>query len=277
MHHAVLRKQGQLLAVARIPDIAADSDGGDRRVELHDLLQDRCADARARRIAPRKQVVPAVQDHQFPARRYGQVEKDIVIKSPQRERRGRRGQCYDRRNTVQRALGPFKDEHSRACLRIDAHHHVGQVVPAADLAGDHRRDPAPERHGPCHTEAATAVAKAFDGAGIGPKDLSLVELQDNTVYYELAFPEDWGLCEPGEAEHLLEKGETTPTGRLPINPSGGFQSFGEATTAQGLFQICELGWQLRGEAGERQVPDAKVGLGQTLGLGGNATAVVLKR
>jgi acetyl-CoA acetyltransferase len=127
-----------------------------------------------------------------------------------------------------------------------------------------------------HSEAALAVEKALKSAGIGPKDLDFVELQDNTVYYELSFPEEWGLCEPGEAEHLLEAGETTPTGKLPINPSGGFQSFGEATTAQGIFQVCELGWQLRGEAGGRQVPDAKIGLAQTIGLGGNGTAVVLK-
>ncbi len=128
-----------------------------------------------------------------------------------------------------------------------------------------------------HSEAAAAVAKAFDVAGIGPTDLDLVELQDNTVYYELSFPEEWGLCEPGQAEWLLERGETLPTGKLPINPSGGFLSFGEATTAQGLFQICEVGWQLRGEAGGRQVPGAKVGLAQTLGLGGNGTGVILKR
>jgi len=104
-----------------------------------------------------------------------------------------------------------------------------------------------------------------------------VELQDNTVYYELAFPEEWGLCEPGQAESLMEAGETLPGGRLPINPSGGFLCFGEATTAMGVFQVCELAWQLRGEAGPRQVPNAKLGLGQTLGLGGNASAVVLKR
>ncbi len=128
-----------------------------------------------------------------------------------------------------------------------------------------------------HSEAAIAVRKAFEQAGAGPEDVSLVELQDNTVYYELAFPEDWGLCKPGEAEHLLERGETLPTGRLPINPSGGFLSFGEATTAMGVFQVCELTWQLRGDAGPRQVPDAKLALGQTLGLGGNGTAVVLKR
>ena len=80
-----------------------------------------------------------------------------------------------------------------------------------------------------------------------------------------------------EAERLVEKGETLPTGKLPINPSGGFLSFGEATTAMGVFQVCELTWQLRGETGARQVPDAKLGLGQTLGLGGNGTAVVLKK
>ena len=97
------------------------------------------------------------------------------------------------------------------------------------------------------------------------------------MYYELAFPEDWGLCQPGEAEQLLEKGETLPTGKMPINASGGFLCFGEATTAMGVFQVCELTWQLRGAAGARQVPEAGLGLAQTLGLGGNATAVVLKR
>ena len=128
-----------------------------------------------------------------------------------------------------------------------------------------------------HSEAAAAVKKAMDKAGIGPDGIDLVELQDNTVYYELSFPEEWGFCKPGEAEHLLESGQTLPNGRLPINPSGGFISFGEATTAQGLFQICELGWQLRGEAGGRQVEGAKVGLAQTLGLGGNGSATILKR
>ena len=63
---------------------------------------------------------------------------------------------------------------------------------------------------------------------------------------------------------------------MPINPSGGFVSFGEATTAMGVFQIVELTWQLRGQSGGRQVPGARVGLAQTNGLGGNATAAILK-
>lgn len=128
-----------------------------------------------------------------------------------------------------------------------------------------------------HSEAQHAVKKAFEQAAVAPEDVSLTELQDNTVYYELAFPEEWGLCKPGEAESLLEAGETAPNGRMPINPSGGFVSFGEATTAMGVFQACELTWQLRGESGGRQVEGAKVGLAQTLGLGGNATAMILKR
>jgi len=128
-----------------------------------------------------------------------------------------------------------------------------------------------------HSEAKACVSRALTDAGVSPRDLDLVELQDNTVYYELAFPEEWGLCEPGEAESLVERGETMPGGRLPVNPSGGFLCFGEATTAMGVFQVCELAWQLRGESGARQVPDAKLALAQTLGLGGNASAVVLRR
>ncbi len=134
--------------------------------------------------------------------------------------------------------------------------------------------PGPKAH---HSEVTSAVKKSFEAAGIGPKEIDVVELQDNTVYYELAFPEEWGLCEPGQAEWLVERGETAPTGSLPINPSGGFLSFGEATTAMGIWEVCELVWQLRGEAGARQVPEAKVGLGQTIGLGGNGTAVILKQ
>lgn len=128
-----------------------------------------------------------------------------------------------------------------------------------------------------HSDAKLAVEKALHAAGVSQKDVDFIELQDNTVYYELAFPEEWGFCRPGEAERLVEAGETMPTGKLPINPSGGFLCFGEATTAQGLFQLCEMTRQLRGQAGARQVPNAKVGLAQTLGLGGNATAVILKR
>jgi acetyl-CoA acetyltransferase len=122
-----------------------------------------------------------------------------------------------------------------------------------------------------------AVAIALGRAGIGPSEVELVELQDNTVWQELEFPELWGLVEPGQSEWMLRRGDTSIGGRLPINMSGGFLSFGEATTVMGLFQVYELVRQLRGESGARQAGSPKVALGQTRGLGGNGAAVVLKR
>ncbi len=127
-----------------------------------------------------------------------------------------------------------------------------------------------------HTEVYGAVKKAFGQAGVEPKDVDFIELQDNVVTYELLFPEEWGFLEPGEADHLLRKGEMSPTGRLPVNPSGGFNTFGDATTAMGIFEVCEAVWQLRGAKGATQVPNAKVGLTQLLGLGGNGSCCILK-
>jgi len=129
---------------------------------------------------------------------------------------------------------------------------------------------------PFTSEVTLAVRRAFELAGMGPTEIDFVELQDNSVGQELFMPEAWGLAEPGECDRLVEADETYPGGRLPINPSGGFQSFGEATTAMGLFQVAQATWQLRGEAGPRQVQGAKTCLLQTLGLGGNGTAIILK-
>jgi len=75
---------------------------------------------------------------------------------------------------------------------------------------------------------------------------------------------------------MIGHDELGVNGKLPVIPSGDFASFGEATTAMGLFQVCEIVWQLRGEAGARQVKDAKVGLGATQGLGANSAATILK-
>ena len=96
-----------------------------------------------------------------------------------------------------------------------------------------------------------------------PGDLDMVELQDNTVFYELAFPEDWGLCQPGEAERLVEKGETPPDGPASHQPPAAAFSPSERRPRQlGVFQVCELTWQLRGEAGAPgRSPNAKSGLG----------------
>jgi acetyl-CoA acetyltransferase len=122
-----------------------------------------------------------------------------------------------------------------------------------------------------------AVAVALERAALGPKDVDVVELQDNSVWQELEFPELWGLWEAGQSEWMIRRGETALGGSLPVNPSGGFLSFGEATTVMGLFQVHELVSQLREEAGARQAGAPRIALGQTRGLGGNGAAVVLKR
>jgi acetyl-CoA acetyltransferase len=110
-----------------------------------------------------------------------------------------------------------------------------------------------------HSEAASAVAKAMQNAGTSHKDIDFIELQDNTVYYELSFPEDWGFCEPGEAESLLESGATAPNGKLPINPSGGFLSFGEATTAQGISRCASSGGSSAARPADAKYPMRKWG------------------
>ncbi|NKV71571.1 hypothetical protein GS941_25140 [Rhodococcus hoagii] len=87
--------------------------------------------------------------------------------------------------------------------------------------------------------------------------------------------EDLGLCKRGEAEHLLRAGDTTIGGRIPVNPSGGLACFGEAVPAQALAQVCELTWQLRGQAEGRQVEGARVGITATQGLFGHGSSVIV--
>ncbi|MBI2918293.1 MAG: lipid-transfer protein [Chloroflexi bacterium] len=124
--------------------------------------------------------------------------------------------------------------------------------------------------------ARLVARKAYEEAGLGPEDLDFAEVYDLSTNLELDWVENLGLCPPGEAERLLRDGETAIGGRIPINPSGGIAAFGESIPAQALLQVCELTWQLRGEAGARQVKGAKVGLSINRGLGGNTSAVVLK-
>jgi acetyl-CoA acetyltransferase len=132
--------------------------------------------------------------------------------------------------------------------------------------------------GVSHTsEVVGAVHRAMAQAGVSHADVDLIEMADNTAWHVLAWPELFGFAEPGESDRLLANGGYGLAGRLPINPSGGFLSFGEATTAQGVLQVCELAWQLRGEAAGRQVEGARVGLSAVLGLGANGASVVLTR
>jgi acetyl-CoA acetyltransferase len=120
------------------------------------------------------------------------------------------------------------------------------------------------------------AARAYEEAGLGPENLSLAEVYDLSTALELDWYENIGLCKPGEAERLLNDGDTAIGGRIPVNPSGGLGCFGEAVPAQALAQICELTWQLRGQAGDRQVPDAKVGISVNQGLFGHGSSVIVK-
>jgi len=118
---------------------------------------------------------------------------------------------------------------------------------------------------------------AYDEAGIGPEDLDVAEVYDLSSALELDWYENIGLCKEGEAERLLNDGDTTIGGRIPVNPSGGLSCFGEAIPAQAIAQVCELTWQLRGEAEGRQVEGATVGLSINQGLFGHGSSVIVKR
>jgi acetyl-CoA acetyltransferase len=119
------------------------------------------------------------------------------------------------------------------------------------------------------------AAAAYEEAGLGPQDLSLAEVYDLSTALELDWYEDIGLCARGEAEKLLHEGATTIGGRVPVNPSGGLACFGEAVPAQAISQVCEVTWQLRGQAGDRQVEGARVGLTINQGLFGHGSCVIL--
>ncbi|WP_307162147.1 lipid-transfer protein [Streptomyces rishiriensis] len=124
---------------------------------------------------------------------------------------------------------------------------------------------------------ASIARAAYEEAGIGPEDLSLAEVYDLSTALELQWYEDLGLCGDGEGAKLLREGVTAPGGRIPVNPSGGLASFGEAVPAQAIAQVCEVTWQLRGQAGDRQIPDARVAVTANQGLFGHGSAVVAVR
>jgi acetyl-CoA acetyltransferase len=118
---------------------------------------------------------------------------------------------------------------------------------------------------------------AYEEAGIGPEDVDVAEVYDLSSALELDWYEDVGLCKEGEAERLLRDGDTALGGRVPVNPSGGLSSFGEAIPAQAIAQVCELVWQLRGQAEGRQVEGARVGVTANQGLFGHGSSVIVTR
>ncbi|HVR53871.1 MAG TPA: thiolase family protein, partial [Pseudorhodoferax sp.] len=114
--------------------------------------------------------------------------------------------------------------------------------------------------------ARTAKA-AYEQAGVGPGDLSLIELHDAFTISELLYYEALGLCARGDAARLVQDGSTALGGRIPVNPSGGLLAKGHPPGATGVAQIVEVCEQLHGRAGRRQVQGARLGLTQVTGGG----------
>ncbi|MBE8475129.1 lipid-transfer protein [Streptomyces justiciae] len=152
-------------------------------------------------------------------------------------------------------------------------HYPNTVLDLPDIATDSAVAVEPA----ARTFRESIAGAAYEEAGIGPEDLSLAEVYDLSTALELQWYEDLGLCGAGEGAKLLREGATALGGRIPVNPSGGLASFGEAVPAQAIAQVCELTWQLRGTAGDRQVAGARVGITANQGLFGHGSAVVAVR
>jgi acetyl-CoA acetyltransferase len=146
------------------------------------------------------------------------------------------------------------------------------VMDMPNISTDSSADSEPER-----SFKESIAHAAYEEAGISPEDVSLAEVYDLSTALELDWMEDISLCKRGEAEVLLRAGETTIGGRIPVNPSGGLACFGEAVPAQALAQVCEVTWQLRGQATGRQVEGATVGITANQGLFGHGSSVLLSR
>ncbi|MFF6986207.1 beta-ketoacyl synthase N-terminal-like domain-containing protein [Streptomyces sp. NPDC010273] len=121
-----------------------------------------------------------------------------------------------------------------------------------------------------------AARQVYERSGLGIEDVDVMELHDCFSINELLTYEALGMCAPGESGKLVESGATTYGGRWVVNPSGGLISKGHPLGATGIAQVAELVWQLRGTAGERQVPGAEVGLAHNIGLGGAAVVTMLR-
>ncbi len=136
-----------------------------------------------------------------------------------------------------------------------------------------------ERQDPTDLKAVTIAAdKAFSMAGIQAGDIDVAELHDAFTILEIAESEHVGFFEKGEGGKAVANGETQIGGNIPINPSGGLKARGHPVGATGVAQVVELVWQLRGEAGERQVENAANGFSLNFGgFGNNVLAFVLRR
>jgi benzoylsuccinyl-CoA thiolase BbsB subunit len=137
-----------------------------------------------------------------------------------------------------------------------------KVIGSALLSGDYRYLQQDITISPLGTKTAKM---AYDMAGVGPEDLDVIELHDAFAPEEISRYEDLGLCKVGEGALLLRSGATEIGGKIPVNPSGGLLSLGHPLSASGIRNIVEIVWHLRGQAGDRQTQNAKVGLAQMMG------------
>jgi acetyl-CoA acetyltransferase len=128
-----------------------------------------------------------------------------------------------------------------------------------------------------NTCTRNAANKAYEMAGIGPEDLDLVELHDCFATAELLHYDNLGLCEPGGAADFLDSGAPWRDGSMPVNVSGGLESKGHPIAATGVAGIYEITTHLRGEAGDRQIEGAKVGLTHVIGLGSTCGVHILEK
>jgi acetyl-CoA acyltransferase len=128
-----------------------------------------------------------------------------------------------------------------------------------------------------NTLTRNAATTAYEAAGVGPDDLDLVELHDCFATAELVHYDNLMLCEQGGAVDLFNSGATWRDGRIPVNVSGGLESKGHPISATGIANVWEVATHLRGEAGDRQIPDAKVGLAHVIGLGSACGVHVLEK
>ena len=128
-----------------------------------------------------------------------------------------------------------------------------------------------------NTLTRQAAQQAYEQAGVGPDELDLVELHDCFATAELVHYDNLGLCEPGGAVDFFKSGATWRDGRLPVNVSGGLESKGHPVSATGIANIWEIATHLRGEAGDRQIEGAKVGLAHVIGLGSACGVHILEK
>ena len=122
-----------------------------------------------------------------------------------------------------------------------------------------------------------AAKQAYEMAGVGPEDVDLIELHDCFATAEILHYENLGLCPDGEAGRMIDDGEVELGGKIPVNVSGGLLSKGHPLGATGIANIYEVSTHLRGEAGERQVEGARIGLTHVIGLGSACGIHILEK